>query len=257
MPNYTLGEESFKDKDKDAENILSASDMAIIISHLLKEFPQVLDTTSKAHSSFIDQGQTISMESSNWMLKGLSEYDSNYPVDGLKTGTTDAAGACFSATMQKEGQRIATVILGAQHVDGNDPSRFTQTKKLMNYIFDHYQIKEITAKNKVPKITRVKIADGEKKSALVYMKKPIKLWLPKEQKISNLKVNFSKSALQAPVTKNEKVGEFYISNLPALNSSHGVGVEATVHENIEEINPLMNLISYISQAAKKILSVYI
>lgn len=251
LPNYTLSEESFKNKDKDAENILSASDMAIIISHLLKEFPQVLDTTSKAHSAFIDQDQIIPMESSNWMLKGLSEYDSNYPVDGLKTGTTDAAGACFSATMQKEGQRIVTVILGAQHVDGTDPSRFTQTKKLMDYIFDHYQIKEITAKNRVPKITRVKIDDGEKNSALVYMKKPIKLWLPKEQKISNLKVKFSKSALQAPITKNEKVGEFYISNLPALNSSHGVGVEATVHENIEEINPLMKLISYISQAAKK------
>ena len=79
-------------------------------------------------------------------------------------------------------------------------------KKLMDYIFDHYKIKEITAKNKVSKITRVKIDDGEKKSALVYMKKPTKLWLPKEQKISNLKVKFSKSALQAPLTKNEKSG---------------------------------------------------
>ena len=36
LPNYTLGEERFKNKSKDAENTLSASDMAIIISHLLK-----------------------------------------------------------------------------------------------------------------------------------------------------------------------------------------------------------------------------
>ena len=55
----------------------------------------------------------------------------------------------------------------------------------------------------------------------------------------------------------KKVGEFYISNLPTLNSSHGVGIEATVHENIKKINPLMNLFSYVNQAAKKILSVYI
>lgn len=251
LPNYTLGEEYFRDKGKDAENILSASDMAIIISHLLKEFPQVLNTTSKARSSFIDQGQTISMESSNWMLKGLSQYDSRYPVDGLKTGTTDAAGACFSATMQKEGQRIATVILGAQHVDGSDPSRFIQTKKLMNYIFDHYKVQKITTNSQFLKVNKVKVDNSEKKSTLVYVKKGVKLWLSKEQKISDLKVKFSRNAIQAPITKNEKVGEFYVLNLPSLDSAHGVEIEATVHENIPERNPLIKLISYVSQVAEK------
>ena len=45
----------------------------------------------------------------NWMLPGF--INAKDGVDGLKTGTTDLAGACFVGTAVRDGQRIITVVL--------------------------------------------------------------------------------------------------------------------------------------------------
>ena len=110
------------------ENKMSANDMAIIARKLVTDYPEVLSTTKVAKSDF----RNTLMTNSNKMLSGLSDYDPNYPVDGLKTGTTDGAGACFTCTMDKNNKRVITVILGAQ----NDNERFSETKKLLNYSFN-------------------------------------------------------------------------------------------------------------------------
>jgi D-alanyl-D-alanine carboxypeptidase (penicillin-binding protein 5/6) len=39
-------------------------------------------------------------------------------VDGLKTGFTDAAGYCLSATAQRDGRRVIVVIMGALGANG-------------------------------------------------------------------------------------------------------------------------------------------
>lgn len=110
------------------ENKMSANDMAIIARKLVTDYPEVLSTTKVAKSDF----RNTLMTNSNKMLSGLSDYDPNYPVDGLKTGTTDGAGACFTCTMNRNNKRVITVILGAQ----NDNERFSETKKLLNYSFN-------------------------------------------------------------------------------------------------------------------------
>lgn len=110
------------------ENKMSANDMAIIARKLVTDYPEVLSTTKVAKSDF----RNTLMTNSNKMISGLSDYDPNYPVDGLKTGTTDGAGACFTCTMNKNNKRVITVILGAQ----NDNERFSETKKLLNYSFN-------------------------------------------------------------------------------------------------------------------------
>lgn len=110
------------------ENKMSANDMAIVAKKLIVDYPDVLNTTKISKAYF----RNTLMTNSNKMLNGLSDYDSNYPVDGLKTGTTDGAGSCFTCTVDKNGKRVITVILGAQ----NDAERFSETKKLLNYCFN-------------------------------------------------------------------------------------------------------------------------
>ena len=110
------------------ENKMSANDMAIVARKLLTDYPEVLNTTKVPKAYF----RNTLMTNSNKMLDGLSEYDANFPVDGLKTGTTDGAGSCFTCTVNKNDKRVITVILGAQ----DDTERFTETKKLLNYCFN-------------------------------------------------------------------------------------------------------------------------
>lgn len=110
------------------ENKMSANDMAIVARKLIVDYPDVLNTTKISKAYF----RNTLMTNSNKMLSGLSDYDPNYPVDGLKTGTTDGAGSCFTCTVDKNGKRVITVILGAQ----DDAERFSETKKLLNYCFN-------------------------------------------------------------------------------------------------------------------------
>ena len=52
-------------------------------------------------------------------------------VDGLKTGTTDFAGYCFTGTASRDGNRYITVVMNAKGEggEGTYKSRFDETKK--------------------------------------------------------------------------------------------------------------------------------
>ncbi|MDR2832863.1 MAG: D-alanyl-D-alanine carboxypeptidase, partial [Streptococcaceae bacterium] len=90
------------------ENLMSARGVAIIARHIMKEFPEVLETTSKPMLAF-GQKTFSGVEVRNWNAM-LPDMPAEYPgVDGLKTGTTTFAGQCFVGTAKKEDWRIITV----------------------------------------------------------------------------------------------------------------------------------------------------
>lgn len=80
------------------------------------------------------------------MLKGQPSYRKG--VDGLKTGTTDLAGASFVAHSNESGMSIITVILNADNTDTDDYARFTATNDLLNYVVYHWESKTIAKKDK-------------------------------------------------------------------------------------------------------------
>ncbi|MCL2488988.1 MAG: D-alanyl-D-alanine carboxypeptidase, partial [Oscillospiraceae bacterium] len=55
---------------------------------------------------------------------------------GLKTGTTAAAGHCLSATAERDGLALVSVILGCQTTD----ERFGGARKMLDYGFANYAI---------------------------------------------------------------------------------------------------------------------
>lgn len=233
LPNYTQGKDAYTNVSKNAENELSASDMAIVVDKLLTDFPEVTKTTKIAHMNFNDQGKITKMENWNWMLKGLSQYDANYPLDGLKTGTTDAAGACFTGTMVKNGRRIITVVLGAKHKDGTDPSRFTQTKKLLNYVFSNYQLYIMKKNQKVDGAKTVSVPDGKTETAELVMQKDTGIWIQNGKSIT---AKFSKKELNAPLTAGQKVGNFEVTKSPSIKSDKGVELPATIKSDVAKAN---------------------
>jgi D-alanyl-D-alanine carboxypeptidase len=52
-------------------------------------------------------------------------------IDGLKTGTTDGAGHCFTGTAQREGRRIISVVMGAS----GHTARMLESQTLLEYGF--------------------------------------------------------------------------------------------------------------------------
>ncbi|MCI1910818.1 MAG: D-alanyl-D-alanine carboxypeptidase [Lactobacillus amylovorus] len=228
LPNGNLGKDAYPGVNKNDENTMSAKDMAIIGQNLIKDFPEVLDTTKIAHLNFKDGNKVTKMANFNWMLKGLSQYDEAYPVDGLKTGTTDAAGACFIGTVEHSGARLITVVMGARHQDGTDPSRFIQTKKLMNFIFNKYRPITMTAGSQMNGSKSIKVTDGDNATTNLGLKNRTTIWDPADDK--TLVASLDKKTVEAPITKDQTIGNYQFKSgnekIVSLSNPNGMNVKA-------------------------------
>jgi D-alanyl-D-alanine carboxypeptidase len=138
LNNGDVEQDKYKGAPDSATNKMSANDVALLSQKLIQDHPEFLKTTSIKEAKF-DNGDTkTDMPNWNWMLKGLSKSYSALPVDGLKTGTSDTAGANFAATVHKDGHRVITVVMGARHQNDQDTARFEETQKLMSYVYNNY-----------------------------------------------------------------------------------------------------------------------
>jgi len=104
-------------------NRISPRSMAILTQKLLTDFPEILQISSKSSVTF--RGATYM--ATNYLL--TTQYYAG--VDGLKTGTTTAAGFCFCGTVKRDGVRLITVVMKSS----SNTQRFTDTQHLMNYGF--------------------------------------------------------------------------------------------------------------------------
>lgn len=229
LTNKLMKSDAYPGASPNAENKFSAKDMALISMKLLQMYPQIVKTSSIKEMNFNTGSQQVQMKNWNWMLPGSQNSYTLLPVDGLKTGTSDAAGACFVGTANKDGHRIITVVLGASHKDGTDPARFIQTQKLMSYIYHTYDY--VTLK-KGQKTATLPVYHGKQVNVKVANAAAEGLWLKKGTKANDVavKVNVKKSllnkkgnALAAPLADHEMVGTMKFTvdgqNLETVNGT--------------------------------------
>jgi len=187
------------------ENEVSARDMALLADHLVSDYPEILDTASIAKTKF-RKGTDDEMDMPNWnfMLKGLvQQYEG---VDGLKTGSTDSAGSCFTATAERNGMRVISVVLNAK--GDLHTGRFKETKKMLDYAFDNFTMKEFYAKGaQVKGNETVTVDKGKETEVGIVTEKAFSMPVKNgEEKNYKAKVTLNKDELTAPVKKGEKVG---------------------------------------------------
>ncbi len=113
LNNTYLGENLYPGSTSTDENELSAKDVAIVARHLLQDFPEVLEVTSTVTKTFGEGSYSpVEMVNWNWMLPGF--INAKDGVDGLKTGTTDLAGACFVGTAVRDDTKTVAVKNGKE-----------------------------------------------------------------------------------------------------------------------------------------------
>lgn len=190
------------------ENKLSAQDMAIIAQHLLKDFPKVLQTTKKTSLPFASGTSTATtLQTWNFMLPGQAAADAKLPVDGLKTGTTELAGACFTGTVKKNGRRIISVIMHANQGETDEKARFTETAKMMNQVYEQQSYHQVARGQLSGKPKQLAVKYGTQSHVKVGLAKAVGVWLPKGQATPKLSYHLgTASTLSAPVKKGTKVG---------------------------------------------------
>ena len=224
LPNGDLGKHKLKGVDKDAENFLSAKDVALISKYLVENYPETLDITKQKFANFdVTKDQQYLMTNVNALLPQNGFAPKDGEIDGLKTGNTDRAGKCIVSTGTFAGRRI---ILVALHTKGewNDQSKMQQD--FYNKLVDEYQPVEIKKVSDLSaKLTSVKVKNGKNKNkANIKLTKKTTVWLPKNMKLQATKPTLrvqgdDQKQLTAPLKKNQQVGsiELHIPGLPDFN----------------------------------------
>ncbi|MEH7109801.1 MULTISPECIES: serine hydrolase [Bacillaceae] len=236
----------------DDENVMSARDLATLAFHLINEYPEVLKTASIPKKTF-REGTTdkIDMINWNWMLPSL---DYGYKgIDGLKTGTTDFAGYCFTATAQRNGERFITVVQNAKDGSGAGgyKARFDETKKMLDYAFTNTTKEEVVPKHyQVKGYETIPVIKGKADKVKVYTKSAINLVIENGEKknykpvlvLDKNKVN-SKGQLTAPIKKGDVVGFVTVEpkdgNKVSFLTAEGkkkTQVEVVAAQNVERAN---------------------
>ncbi|MBO0962748.1 D-alanyl-D-alanine carboxypeptidase [Neobacillus sp. MM2021_6] len=197
------------------ENVMSSRAVAKLAFHLINDFPDVLKTASTAKKVFREgTDDQIKMDNWNWMLPELTYGYQG--MDGLKTGTTDFAGYCFTGTASRDGKRFITVVQNAKDASGAGgyKARFDETRKMMDYAFSNYSKEEIVPKHyQVKGHKSVPVIKGKEDQVKIYTKSAIDMVVLNGEKknyksvlvLDKNKIN-KKGEVTAPIKKGEKVG---------------------------------------------------
>lgn len=125
LPSYTEAPVPAK-----RQNRMSAEDMFRLVSYLLKVYPQVKDITSL---------EKVTLESLDVEVRNTNPLLYNMPgVTGLKTGTTDKAGACLVTSLAADDgtmeHDLVVIVLGTE----NSAERGRVSGLLAGYTLDAF-----------------------------------------------------------------------------------------------------------------------
>ena len=178
-------------------HLTSALDVAIMSRELLRH-------------DFIKKYTTIWMDSlrnGETQLVNTNKLIRFYKgITGLKTGTTEKAGCCVSATAMRDGMELIAVVLGSE----NSADRFDTAENLLDYGFANYEI--IIPDFNKDQVAPVKVAHG--KTDNVSLKMPeIGAVLVNKGQGRNIKVKVElPESVEAPVENNVIIGKISVSD---------------------------------------------
>ena len=109
-------------------HVTSAHDIAVMSRELILKHPDIRRFTTIWMDTI--RGGAFQLANTNKLIRF---YDG---ATGLKTGSTDGALYCISATAEKDGMELIAVVLGSP----TSADRFEAAKALLNYGFSNYAL---------------------------------------------------------------------------------------------------------------------
>lgn len=180
-------------------HLTTARDIALMSRELIEKYPKIHDYCMIWMDTIT---HTTKKGTSEFGLSNTNKLVRQYPyATGLKTGSTDEAKFCVSATAEKDGMELIAVILGGE----NSKQRFQDATKLLNYGFGKCQVYE---DNDPPKLKRVEVQGGVKEQILCEYADTFRYLDTSGANLAGVtKKTQMKQSVKAPVKKGQKVGE--------------------------------------------------
>ncbi len=174
----------------------SAYDLAIITAEALKNdtFKEIV-STKNIRVTGSKENEPRFLSNKNKLLKTLDG------CTGVKTGFTDNAGRCFVCSCTRDGMTLISVVL-------NCGPMFEESAKLLNACFEKYKMREIL--EPYAQGENIKVSNGESDFVQTVTKHGFSYPLTDEE-FNNIKiVRNQPEILDAPVVKEQKIGEIEI-----------------------------------------------
>ena len=150
---------------------------------------------------------------SNWRLAGYL-YSG---AQGIKTGSTDAAGQCLVSSAVRGSRTLISVVLGAERVEKENGSgyiveSFTETARLFDWGFDNFSAQQVLDKNELVQEVQVSLSK-EVGSVAVHPAEDASAMLPKDIDISALTrtITLDNDPALAPIAAGDRLGEITVS----------------------------------------------
>lgn len=179
----------------------SAYDMAMIAKELLK-YESITDYTS-IYEDYLRKGE----KNEFWLVNTNKLVRFYSGVDGLKTGFTNEAKYCLTATAKKDNMRVITVVMGAE----TTKNRNATTSKMLDYAFNHFETKKLYDKGQ--KITTVQLLKADKKNIDIVTSESISTIHKKGESTDQIETTvIVDDHLSLPMKKGDKVGVIKINN---------------------------------------------
>ncbi|AEB31142.1 D-alanyl-D-alanine carboxypeptidase DacA [Carnobacterium sp. 17-4] len=248
LSNSDLQGNIYPGSTEDSENSMTAREMSIVAQRLLVDFPEVLKTSSISEKKFREgTSDEISMQNFNWMLPGLIYEREN--VDGLKTGTTDFAGASMTGTAEEEGMRVITIVMNATNGQENLSKRFAETDKIMDWAFENWDMVPVFKEGQtLEDVEPLAVDKGKEDTLNVAVQSDVSLLVPTnaDSEKTTATVQVKKDLLNeagnltAPIKKGTEVGTAQVisegDELGYVNGDKGEEVTVVAASTVEKSN---------------------
>lgn len=177
-------------------HVTSAYDIALMSRELIARHPDIRQYTTVWMDSL--RGGESMLVNTNKLLRS---YDG---VTGLKTGSTDSAQYCVSATAERDGMELIAVVLKGSTSD----ARFADAQTLLNYGFSHYALLNVRPESALPPVS---VALGTQKTVQPVLPEEHTLLLEKERSVGLAQSLALPERVPAPVAAGDALGELILT----------------------------------------------
>ena len=177
-------------------HLTSAYDIALMSRELLLHHPEIRNYTTIWMDTI--RNGTFGLSNTNKLIRF---YEG---ATGLKTGYTDRAGYCISATAEKEGMELIAVIMKGETSD----KRNADAKALLNYGFSTYSLTDVTPAEPLPTVA---VTLGAQDCVAVTLPEGENTVLLEKAKAANLTRTVDlPETVDAPVAAGDRLGTLSI-----------------------------------------------
>lgn len=196
----------------------SAYDMAHIGRELVRH--QKILEYSSIYETYLREGTNKKI----WLVNTNKLVRFKEGVDGLKTGYTEGAGFCLTATMKKDGMRVIATVMG----EPDSGTRNNEVSSMLDYAFAQVGLKKVLSKKSV--VEKINLSKSKLEEVKIVPVKDVNVLYKKVEGEISPTYEIKLDEINAPVKKGDIVGTLYVKNNDEVINE----VDLTVLEEVEK-----------------------